>query len=251
MSETKTFMMDGQPVPFEPGQTVLQAAMAADVFIPHLCFHPEFKPHGSCKICTLKVDGQWVTSCTLPAQAGMQVESRSEEIDEKRRTLMQLLFVEGNHFCPSCEKSGNCRLQAVAYDVGMLTPRFDHLFPDRPVEASHPDILLDFNRCILCELCVRASSEVDGKNVFALSGRGITKHLIVNADSGRLVDTDIALTDKAMQVCPVGVILPKRVGFSTPIGQRKYDQRPISAQALDDAPREAADGSCPACEGNP
>jgi len=123
------------------------------------------------------------------------------------------------------------------------------MYPDRPLDASHPDILLDFNRCILCELCVRASSEVDGKNVFGLSGRGITKHLIVNAESGKLADTDIALADKAMQVCPVGVILQKRVGFSIPIGERRYDKRPISAQALDDAPRQpAASGGCAACE---
>jgi [NiFe] hydrogenase diaphorase moiety small subunit len=128
-------------------------------------------------------------------------------------------------------------LQAVAYDLGVMSPHFDHLFPNRPVDASHPDILLDFNRCILCELCIRASAEVDGKNVFALSGRGIRKHLIVNAESGRLADTDIALGDKAMHVCPVGVILPKRHGFAVPIGQRKYDASPISAQALMDAPR--------------
>ena len=71
-----------------------------------------------------------------------------------------------------------------------MTPHFDEFYPDRPVDASHPDILLDFNRCILCELCVRASRDVDGKNVFALAGRGINKHLIVNAESGRLADTD-------------------------------------------------------------
>jgi [NiFe] hydrogenase diaphorase moiety small subunit len=232
-----SFVLDGEEVAFTPGQTVMQAALAAGRYLPHLCYHPQFKPHGSCKVCTLKVDGRWMTSCTLPAQAGMQVESRGEQIDEKRRTLVQLLFVEGNHFCPSCEKSGNCRLQALAYDVGMLTPRFDHFFPDRPVDASHPDILLDFNRCILCELCVRASSEVDGKGVFALSGRGITKHLIVNSESGRLADTDIAVTDKAVEVCPVGVILRKRVGFAVPIGARRFDREPVSAQALRDAPQ--------------
>jgi [NiFe] hydrogenase diaphorase moiety small subunit len=111
------------------------------------------------------------------------------------------------------------------------------MFPVRPVDASHPDILLDFNRCVLCELCVRASSELDHKNVFALSGRGITKHLIVNSASGELVDTDIALDDKAMEVCPVGVIIRKRVGFAVPIGERRFDRTPISAQALEDAPR--------------
>jgi [NiFe] hydrogenase diaphorase moiety small subunit len=232
-----TFVLDGEEVAFVPGQTVMQAAMAAGRYVPHLCYHPEFKPHGSCKVCTLKVDGRWVTSCTHPAQPGMQVESRGEEITEKRRTLVQMLFVEGNHFCPSCEKSGDCKLQAVAYDVGMMTPRFDHFFPDRPVDASHPDILLDFNRCILCELCVRASSEVDGKGVFALSGRGITKQLVVNSESGRLADTDIAVTDKALEVCPVGVILRKRVGFAIPIGARRYDREPAASQALRDAPR--------------
>jgi [NiFe] hydrogenase diaphorase moiety small subunit len=161
-----------------------------------------------------------------------------------------MLFAEGNHFCPSCEKSGNCTLQALGADLGVMTAGFRHFYPDRAVDASHPDFLLDFNRCILCELCVRASCEVDEKCVFALSGRGITKHLVVNAESGRLADTEFALGDKAAAVCPVGVIIKKRVGFAVPIGQRRYDVRPISAQALDDAPRPAgASGGCAACEG--
>jgi [NiFe] hydrogenase diaphorase moiety small subunit len=163
------------------------------------------------------VNGHHATSCTTPARAGVSVQSETAELNAERRMMVQLLFVEGNHFCPSCEKSGHCKLQAVAYDLGMTSPRFDHFFPDRPVDASHPELLLDFNRCILCELCVRASAEVDHKNVFALSGRGITKHLIVNAESGRLADTDIAVTDKAVEVCPVGVILKKRVGFAVPM----------------------------------
>jgi [NiFe] hydrogenase diaphorase moiety small subunit len=231
------FLLDGEEVPFTPGQTVIQAALAAGHYIPHLCYHPEFTPHGSCKVCTVEVDGRTAAACTLPAREGMAVTSETEELNEKRQTLVQMLFVEGNHFCPSCEKSGNCLLQAVAYDLGMMSAELDYLFPNRAVDASHPDVLLEFNRCILCELCVRASREVDGKHVFALSGRGITKHLIVNAESGRLADTDIAVTDKAMEVCPVGVILRKRVGFRVPIGERRYDRRPVSAQALEDAPR--------------
>ena len=72
--------------------------------------------------------------------------------------------------------------------------------------------------------------------MFALSGRGIGKHLIVNAESGQLVDTDIAATDKAVDVCPVGVILKKRIGFAVPIGERRYDLAPVSARAKGDAP---------------
>ena len=248
MTDT-TFLLDGEEVPFQPGQTVIQAALAAGRYIPHLCYHPEFKPHGSCKVCTVKVNGRTAASCTLPAQAGLEVESDTEEMNDLRRTLVQMLFAEGNHFCPSCEKSGNCTLQALGYDLGVMTAGFRHFFPDRPVDASHPDILLDFNRCILCELCVRASCEVDGKCVFSLSGRGLGKHLVVNAESGLLADTDVALGDKALEVCPVGVILTKRVGFAQPIGQRRYDPEPISAQALRDAPRPPTGaGHCAACE---
>jgi [NiFe] hydrogenase diaphorase moiety small subunit len=248
----ETFQLDGEDVAYTPGQTVLQAALSAGRYIPHLCYHPEFKPHGSCKVCTVKIGNRTAAACTLPAQAGLEIESATEEMNELRRTLVQMLFAEGNHFCPSCEKSGNCALQALGSDLGVMTAGFRHFYPDRPVDASHPDILLDFNRCILCELCVRASCEVDNKCVFALSGRGIGKHLVVNAASGQLADTDIALSDKAMQVCPVGVILKKRVGFAVPIGERRYDQRPISAQALDDAPRPVtpAAGRCAACEGD-
>jgi [NiFe] hydrogenase diaphorase moiety small subunit len=245
-----SFQLDGDDVAFTPGQTVLQAALSAGRYIPHLCYHPEFKPHGSCKVCTVKANGRTAASCTLPAAVGLKVESASEEMNALRRTLVQMLFAEGNHFCPSCDKSGNCALQALGADLGVMTAGFRHFYPDRPVDASHPDFLLDFNRCILCELCVRASCEVDEKCVFALSGRGITKHLVVNAESGRLADTDFDLTDKAADVCPVGVIVKKRVGFAVPIGQRRYDVRPISAQALDDAPRPLeAHGGCSACEG--
>lgn len=237
-----TFLLDGEEIPYEPGQTVIQAALAAGHYIPHLCYHPEFVPHGSCKLCTVKADGRPTAACTLPAQAGITVESASEELDELRRTLVQMLFAEGNHFCPACEKSGNCVLQALGYDLGVMTAGFRHFFLDRPVDASHPDLLLDFNRCVLCKLCVRASEEVDGKGVFSLAGRGITRRLIVSAESGHLADTDIALTDKAVEVCPVGVIIRKHEGFRTPIGERRFDARPISAQALEDAPRPLRHG---------
>lgn len=243
MSQRQTFELDGVEVPFEEGQSILQAALSADRYVPHLCYHPEFKPHGSCKVCTARVDGRTLATCTTPARAGMRVESETTEMNALRATLVQMLFAEGNHFCPSCEASGNCVLQALGYDLGVMTAGFRHMFPVRPVDASHPEILLDFNRCILCELCVRASREVDGKGVFALSGRGIDKHLIVNSESGELADTDIELTDKAVEVCPVGVILRKGVGFAVPIGSRRYDERPISAQALDDAPRRQEEDS--------
>lgn len=238
----KTFVMDGEEIPFEPGQSILSAALAAGHFIPYLCYHREFKPHGSCKVCTVKVNGRTHASCTQPAEEGAVVESSTEEITELRRSLVQFLFTEGNHFCPSCEASGSCTLQAVAYELGMSTAHYSPLFPDRPVDASHPEVLLDFNRCILCELCIRASARVDNKGVFALSGRGIKKHLIVNSESGRLADTNLSIDDKAMSVCPVGVILRKRRGFQVPIGERKFDHHPIREVATAQAAPPANGG---------
>jgi [NiFe] hydrogenase diaphorase moiety small subunit len=225
------FTLDGKTVPFTAGQTIIEAAIAAEIYIPHLCYHPEFRPHGSCKLCTVEVNGRQMASCTLRAEAGMVVQSGTPKLNAERRALVQMLFVEGNHFCPSCEKSGDCKLQATAYDLGMMSPHYDHFFPDRPVDASHPELLLDFNRCILCSLCVRASRDVDGKSVFGLSGRGIKTRLIVNAKSGRLADTNVAMTDKAVHVCPVGVILRKGKGFGVPLGRRVFDLKPISGYA--------------------
>jgi [NiFe] hydrogenase diaphorase moiety small subunit len=222
------FSLDGEDVPFRPGETVLQAARRAGRYIPHLCWHPEFRAHGSCRICIVKVNGRAGAACTVQAAAGQEVESNTEELNAHRKTLLQMLFVEGNHFCPSCEKSGHCLLQATAYEMNMEGPHFEEFYPDRPVDASHPDILLDFNRCILCELCVRASHEVDGKDIFAIAGHGMGTHLVINSESGRLIDTEMALTDRAASICPVGVILPKRRGFVIPIGERRYDVNTVA-----------------------
>lgn len=228
-----TFILDGREIPFTPGQTIIEAATLAGVYIPHLCHHPEFKPHGSCKLCTVLVNGRHCSACTMPAAAGQQVLSATEELNQERRALTQMLFVEGNHICPGCEKSGQCRLQAVAYFLGMLDNHFPHFFPVRKVDASHPDVLLDLDRCILCELCVRASREVDGKNVFGLAGRGLGTRLVVNSPSGLLKDSALAATDRAAQICPVGAILIKRRGFQAPIGERLFDRRDIAQVSLE------------------
>jgi len=163
----------------------------------------------------------------------MVIENNTQSLNDDRKALVQMLFVEGNHTCPSCEVSGNCKLQATAYYLEMLSPHFTHLYQPRSVDASHPEIFLDFNRCILCELCVRASREADGKNVFGISGRGIGSHLVVNSASGKLGDTDFAVTDKAAKVCPTGAILIKRQGYKTPIGSRIFDGKKIDDVRLE------------------
>ena len=228
MSDKNTFMLDGVAIAFNAGDTVMDAALRAGAYIPHLCHNPEFTPHGSCRVCIVDVNGRRRSACTQPAAAGLNVDNSSDNIVAERRSLLQMLFVEGNHVCPGCEKSGACQLQAVAYHAGMLSPRFTHFFPQRAIDASHPDTAIDFNRCILCELCVRASNETDNKQVFTISGRGIGSHLVINSPSGKLGDSNFAATDKAAHVCPVGAILPKHRGYDQPIGERLYDKQPVS-----------------------
>jgi len=228
MSGSNTFKLDGKDIPFEDGDTIMDAALRAGEYIPHLCHNPEFPPHGSCRVCIVNANGRQISACTEPAMENIEVDNSSDEIMDQRRALLQMLFVEGNHVCPGCEKSGACQLQAVAYYVNMLSPHFTHFFPQRSVDASHADIAIDYDRCILCELCVRASRDVDHKNVFAIDGRGINSQLVINSPSGKLGDSSFAATDKAAHVCPVGAILPKHTAYDSPIGERLYDKKPIS-----------------------
>jgi [NiFe] hydrogenase diaphorase moiety small subunit len=161
------------------------------------CAGTRSRTHGSCRVCTGEGrHGRTVAACTTPAVAGQLEWTATREPAAQRTALLQMLFVEGNHFCPGCEKSGHCRLQATGLCAGMTELHFEEFYPDRPVDASHPDVLLEPNRCILCQLCVRASDELDGKAVFALGGHGIATHLVVNSASGRLGDSDMALDDR-------------------------------------------------------
>jgi [NiFe] hydrogenase diaphorase moiety small subunit len=224
---TGRIRIDGQSIPFLEGQTVMQAAADSGVHIPHLCYHPDYEANGSCKMCTCKINGRQVSSCTTRAANGMAVESNTEELNSERRALAQMLFVEGNHHCPSCEHSGNCVLQSQAYKLGMTALIFPDFAVGRETDASHPDVLLNRDRCIYCELCVRASRDSDGKDIFCISGRSENKTLAINSDSGLLKDSGLTLDDAAANVCPVGCIIKKHEGFTKPIGQRDYDARPV------------------------
>ena len=225
---TVTFAIDGKDVKAVPGQTILQAAALAGIYIPHLCAMKGLSPWGSCRVCTVLVNGRPQAACTTPVAESAVVENDTAELKDLRSSLVEMLFVEGNHFCMFCEKSGNCELQAMAYRLGILSPRHPYMFPARKVDASHPDVMLDFNRCILCARCIRASQELDGKNVFGFIHRGGHKRIGVNASTDAS-GTNLAVSDKAAEACPVGCIVKKRVGFAVPIGQRLFDTKPIGS----------------------
>ena len=223
-----TITIDGVAIPARPGQTIMEAADAAGIYIPRLCDHEGLRHQGGCRVCTVKAAGRSVAACTQPAAPGLAVESETPHLNGLRRDLVEMLFHEGNHLCPVCEASGNCELQAMAYRLGMIEPtKFPYLEPTRPVDATHPDIALDTNRCISCGRCIRASEDVDGKGVFGYVGRGIHRRVAVNGSD--LAHTDVTLADHAIaaDVCPVGCIIRKREGFSVPIGERDFDHQLI------------------------
>lgn len=221
--------VDGRRIEARPGQTILEATDEAGVYIPRLCWMKGLLPFGSCRVCTVRVNGRPQAACTQPVAAGMVVENDTAELRALRRDLIDMLFVEGNHFCMFCAKSGHCELQALAYRFGIAAPRFPFAFPQRARDASHPGIVLDRDRCVLCARCVRASRELDGKTVFGFAGRGPAKSIAVNATEG-LGGTDAEAVDRAVSACPTGSLMVKRNGFAVPVGERLFDHVPIGSR---------------------
>jgi len=229
-------MIDGKDVAAEAGQTIMQAADAAGIWIPRLCAHAKLAPGGHCRVCSVKVNGKVTNACTMPVADGMDVENDTPEMNAHRRRIIEMLFVEGNHFCPFCEKSGNCELQALASRLGMTAPTYPYLFRRLEVDASHPDVFIDRNRCVLCGRCVRASRDLDGKTVFGFEGRGAAMRMAVDAVGG-LGETRMAAAAAAAAICPTGSIVLKRTAYRTPYGARTFDRAPIGSDV------EAAGGS--------
>ena len=223
------FTIDGKRVTGQPGQTILKAVEMVGIYIPKLCAYKNLIPRGSCRICSVRVNGRIQAACVQTISDGMVVENDTVEIREFRKAILDMLFVEGNHYCMFCEKSGLCELQALAYRFGITAPQFPFLNPDRPIDLSHPDFFLDHNRCIQCGRCVRVSQELDNKNVFQFVGRGHRKRLQVNGEA--LASTSLTLTDQVTATCPVGALMKKRVGYMVPVGQRTYDRKPIGIES--------------------
>ena len=222
------FTIDGKECFAEPGQTIMEAAVANGVYIPALCRYEGLKPAGSCRICTVRVGRGHMSACTQPVSEGMAVENIIPDLEDMRKSIVEMLFVEGNHLCPTCQKSGNCELQALAYRYQILVPRFPYLFPKRQVEAAAPKLLIEHNRCIFCRRCVRGILTPDGRKIFAIHNRSRKSRLAIDPVLGGEMSDELAR--KAMDICPVGALLRKEVGFVVPVGKRKYDKVPIGSE---------------------
>ena len=228
MNNKIKFKIDGKEIVTERGKTVVEAARDNGVYIPTLCNFPGIPPKGSCRMCTVKINNRFMTSCTTPAAAGMEVENNIQDITDFRKSIIELLFVSGNHFCPACEKSGNCELQALAYRYQMMVPRYPFSFPQKEVDGSAPKIIKDQNRCVLCQRCMKTIKTETGERYFAFRKRGKELEVVLDTELAAEMTDDVAKL--AMENCPVGSIIYKENAFTEPIGTRKYDKEPIGSE---------------------
>ncbi len=219
--------IDGKECTADRGTYIVEVARENGIYIPTLCNYKGVKPRGSCRICTVKVNGRLMSGCTTPVTDGMEIQNNIPEIIEMRKSIIEILFTSGNHYCPMCEKSGDCELQALAYRHQMMVPSYPYEFPRKGVRGQYPKFLKDDDRCILCKRCVRGIKSSDGKSIFAYKERG--NHIMINVDEELAAKMTDEEANKAMEICPVGSILVRERGYITPIGKRKYDLEPIGS----------------------
>jgi [NiFe] hydrogenase diaphorase moiety small subunit len=228
MSNKVKFKIDGKECVADEGQMLSDAAADNGIYIPTLCNLKGIDPCASCRVCTVRVGGRLATACTSPVGCGMEVEFNTPDLNDIRKAIIELLFVEGNHYCPTCEMSGRCELQALAYRFNMLVPRFPYNFPKRDVDASNPKLIIDYNRCVRCKRCIRSIKDENGRSYFAFYNRGDKIGVQLDKELGAGITDELA--QKAMDNCPVGAILVKGRGFNEPIGKRKYDKEAIGSE---------------------
>lgn len=217
------FYIDGVKYEGNDGQNLVESARDNGINIPSLCYYPHIDPPlATCRVCTVKVDGKPKAGCTCKVREGIQVEVNSEELKDNRKAVVEMMFAEGNHFCPACEKSGDCDLQHLGYDSGLTSTRFPHLFIDRVMDFNPKRMVIEPNRCVKCMRCVEEVLTNEGKRVFSFRNRGNQSIVSIDYELESKLTEEEAL--RAMHICPVGAILVRGKSLARPFGDRKYDE---------------------------
>ncbi|MBX3066371.1 MAG: bidirectional hydrogenase complex protein HoxU [Anaerolineae bacterium] len=206
-----TLLINGHPVAARDDRTILDVAKENGFFIPTLCHFDGLSEVGSCRLCLVEVKGysRLLPACSAYVHEGMEVVTESETLSEYRRTILEMLFAEGNHVCSVCVSNGHCELQWLAQKLGLDHLTMPYRFPHRNVDASHKQFILDRNRCTLCTRCIRVCEEVENAHNWDVMGRGIRATLVsdLNQPWGA---TDFCLAcGKCVQVCPTGALSEK------------------------------------------
>ncbi|MEO6791826.1 MAG: formate dehydrogenase subunit alpha, partial [Ornithinibacter sp.] len=205
--------IDGREVLVPPGTSVMRAARLAGISVPKLCATDSLAAFGSCRVCLVEVEGMKGTpaSCTTPCADGMVVATRTAQVQQLRRGVMELYLSDHSTDCAGCAR-GNCEIQAVAADVGIAEVRYglggaSHLNDE--VDGSNPYFAYDPSACIVCSRCVRACNETQGTFALTVQGRGFESRITPgNTD---FLDSECVSCGSCVQACPTDALTEKSV----------------------------------------
>jgi len=231
-----TITIDGKEIETEAGRNLVQVANENGIFIPSLCYFENIEPPlGTCRVCTCRINGVPGPACTESVKEGMVVEVASDELADARKAIVEMMFSEGNHFCPGCQKSGDCDLQHMGYEMGLTQSRFPHVFKDRLIDFNPKRMIMEHNRCIKCLRCVKEVFTDDGNAVFSFRYRGNETRVGIDYEAeGRLSDQQAL---DAMNLCPTGAIMVRGEGRARPFGARRFDMQSMQKKEVIEDPQ--------------
>ena len=198
--------INGKKVEFTDEKNVLSIIRKAGIDIPTLCYHSELSTFGACRLCTVEDErGRLFASCSEEPRDGMVICTHTEKLRKHRKLIVELLLAAHCRDCTTCVKSGECKLQELAHNMGVLKVRYENYNEIRPVDYSSPAIVRDPNKCILCGNCVRVCSELQGIGVLGFANRG-TEATVTPAFEKKLSETDCVSCGQCRVFCPTGAL---------------------------------------------
>ncbi|MCL7963892.1 MAG: formate dehydrogenase subunit alpha [marine benthic group bacterium] len=216
MSPKIEISLNGSTVEADASATVLEVALEHDLFVPHLCHHPDLEPAGVCRLCLVEVDGRMVTACNTPVTAGAEIRTDTPTVQQTRLGAVELLLVNHHGGTIDCEEGEACDLNRIARFVGADEARLGRYRPpDRtlPVDGSNPFFTFDPGLCVLCGICVRTCDEIVGVAAIDFVKRGFDT-TIGSAPGKQWIDSDCVSCGECVERCPTGSL--SFTGFETP-----------------------------------
>ncbi len=208
---TINLTINGQPIQAGEGQTILQAARGNGVKIPTLCYHKDLSPTGNCRICVVEVAKQRFlqAACVTQVWEGMEILTHSEKAVRSRKLSLELMLANHPQDCITCDVSGECELQDLAYEYKVTVPAWGSKGGRYPVDSDpNPFIRVDMNRCILCRRCVQACAEVQVRNVWGVAERGFEEQIVAGAGTAML-EARCESCGQCVAYCPTGALSNK------------------------------------------
>ncbi|MGA9119539.1 MAG: bidirectional hydrogenase complex protein HoxU [Bacteroidota bacterium] len=206
-----TLTIDGEQVSGNDDETILEIAQQHGIRIPTLCHLDGLSDVGACRLCLVEIEGstKLQPACTTRPQESMVVRANTDRLKAHRRTIIEFLASEGNHQCAVCIVNNHCELQNLAYELGLSHTRFPYLYPRKALDATHKDFIIDRNRCVLCNRCVRVCHEVEGAHVWDIANRGIECEIIADMNQPWGMSESCTSCGKCVRVCPTGALVAK------------------------------------------